>query len=54
MIQIGETTATISQVCTPSCEGPSSSGGPITGAFFGGLIAGTILVYEGVTHPEHV
>ena len=54
MIQIGETTATISQVCTPSCEGPSSSEGPIAGAFFGGLIAGTILVYEGVTHPEHV
>ena len=44
IVQIGGTTATVSQVCTPSCDGSSSSGGAIAGAFFGGLIAGTILV----------
>ena len=44
MIQIGGTTATVRQVCTPSCDGSSSSGGAIAGTFFGGLIAGTILV----------
>ena len=44
MIQIGGTTATVRQVCTPSCASSSSSGGSIAGAFFGGLIAGTILV----------
>ena len=44
MIQIGGNTATVSQVCTPSCDGSSSSEGAIAGAFFGGLIAGTILV----------
>ena len=43
IVQIGGTTATVSQVCTPSCEG-SGSGGAIAGAFFGGVIAGTILV----------
>ena len=43
LIQISGTTATVSQVCTPSCDG-SGSGGVIAGAFFGGLIAGTILV----------
>ena len=42
LIQISGTTATVSQVCTPSCD--SGSGGVIAGAFFGGLIAGTILV----------
>ena len=43
IVQIGGTTATVRQVCTPSCDG-SGSGGAIAGAFFGGLIAGTILV----------
>ena len=43
IVQIGGTTATISQVCTPSCAS-SGSGGAIAGAFFGGLIAGTVLV----------
>ena len=43
LIQIGETTATVRQVCTPSCD-DSGSGGAIARAFFGGLIEGTILV----------
>ena len=43
IVQIGGTTATVSQVCTPSCE-DSGSGGAIAGGFIGGLIAGTILV----------
>ena len=43
IVQFGGTTATVRQVCSPSCAS-SGSGGPIAGAFFGGLIAGTILV----------
>ena len=52
MIQIGGTTATVSQVCTPSCESStdaSSSGGVTAGAFIGGLIAGIILLAIPVT-----
>ena len=46
MIQIGGTTATVSQVCTPSCESSTdaSSSGGLAGAFIGGLIAGIILL----------
>ena len=43
LIQISGATATVRQVCIPSCD-DSGSGGVIAGAFFGGLIAGTILV----------
>ena len=52
MIQIGGTTATISQVCTPSCDGStdaSNSGGLTAGAFIGGLIAGIVLLAIPVT-----
>ena len=52
LIQIGGTTVTVSQVCTPSCEGPnstSSSGGVTAGAFIGGLIAAIILLAIPVT-----
>ena len=38
LIQIVETIATAHQVCSPSCDDSGS------GAFFGSLIAGTILV----------
>ena len=51
-VQIGGTTATVSQVCTPSCEGStdaSDSGGLTAGAFIGGLIAGIILLAIPVT-----
>ena len=51
-VQIGGTTATVSQVCTPSCESStdtSSSGGLTAGAFIGGLIAGIILLAIPVT-----
>ena len=43
LIQIGGTIAAVCQVCTPSCDG-SGSRGAIAEAFFGDLIAGTILV----------
>ena len=52
IVQIGGTTATVSQVCTPSCEGStdaSSSGGLIAGVFIGGLLAGIILLAVPVT-----
>ena len=52
LIQISGTTATVSQVCTPSCESStdtSSSGGVTAGAFIGGLIAGIILLAIPVT-----
>ena len=52
LIQIGGTTVTLSQVCTPSCEGPtnsSNSGGVTAAAFIGGLIAGIILLAIPVT-----
>ena len=52
LIQIGGTTATVTQVCTPSCDGSigaSSSGGLTAGAFVGGLIAGIILLAIPVT-----
>ena len=46
LIQIGGVTATVSQVCTPSCDGSTnaSSSGGLAGAFIGGLIAGIILL----------
>ena len=46
IVQIGGTTATVSQVCTPSCESSTdaSSSGGLAGAFIGGLIAGIILL----------
>ena len=46
-VQIGGATATVRQVCTPSCESStdtSSSGGLTAGVFIGGLIAGIILL----------
>ena len=52
MIQIGGATATVSQVCTSSCDGStnaSSLGGLIAGVFIGGLIAGIILLTVPVT-----
>ena len=52
IVQIGGTTATVSQVCTPSCEGStdtSNSGGLAAGAFIGGLFAGIILLAIPVT-----
>ena len=51
MIQIGGTTATVSQVCTPSCDGSTdaSNSGGLAGAFIGGLIAGIILLAIPVT-----
>ena len=60
-VQIGGATATVRQVCTPSCESStstsnatntinaSSSGGVTAGAFIGGLIAGIILLAIPVT-----
>ena len=51
VIQIGGTTATVSQVCTLSCDGSTdaSNSGGLTGAFIGGLIAGIILLAIPVT-----
>ena len=55
MIQISGTTATVRQVCTPSCDGSTStsnasnSGGLTAGVFIGGLIAGIILLAIPVT-----
>ena len=51
IVQIGGTTATVSQVCTPSCESSTdtSSSGGLAGAFIGGLIAGIILLAIPVT-----
>ena len=45
-VQIGGTTATVSQVCTPSCDGSnaSNSGGLTAGLFIGGLAVGIILL----------
>ena len=51
-VQSGGATATVSQVCTPSCESStdtSSSGGVTAGAFIGGLIAWIILLAIPVT-----
>ena len=46
LIQIGGTTATVRQICSPSCDGSTdaSSSGGLAGAFIGGLIAGIILL----------
>ena len=57
IVQIGRTTANVSQVCTPSCDGSSSSveategstdasnlGGLTAGVFIGGLTVGIILL----------
>ena len=43
---IGGVTATVSQVCSPSCEtpSPSNSGVVAAGSFIGGLILGMILL----------
>ena len=51
IVQIGGTTATVSQVCTPSCEGSTdaSNSGGLAAAFIGGLIAGIILLAIPVT-----
>ena len=58
LIQIGGTTATVRQVCTPSCESSSNAtntinasnpGGLTVGVFIGGLIAGIILLAIPVT-----
>ena len=43
LIQISGTTATVSQVCTPSCESSTDASG-LAGAFIGGLVAGIILL----------
>ena len=48
LIQISGTTATVSQVCTPSCESSTDASG-LAGAFIGGLIAGIILLAVPVT-----
>ena len=44
VIQISVTTATVHQVCTPSCE---SSSNAINASSSGGLIAGTLLYSTG-------
>ena len=53
IVQIGGTTATARQVCTPSCDGSSSSTdgsinainlGGLAGVFIGGLAVGIILL----------
>ena len=46
IVQIGGTTATVRQVCTPLCDGSidASSSGGLAGTFIGGLIAGIILL----------
>ena len=51
MIQIGGTTATVNQVCTPSCDGSTytSSSGGLAGVFIGGLLAGIALLAIPVT-----
>ena len=58
LVQIGGTTATVRQVCTPSCESSSNAtntinasnpGGLTVGVFIGGLIAGIILLAIPVT-----
>ena len=61
LIQIGGATATVLQVCIPSCESSTSTsnatniinasnpGGVTAGAFIGGLIAGIILLAIPVT-----
>ena len=51
LIQIGGATATVHQVCSPSCDGSTdaSSSGGVAGAFIGGLIAGIILLAIPVT-----
>lgn len=46
-IELGGVTATVSQVCSPSCDSPTSSistGGVITGTLFGGFLGGIILL----------
>ena len=48
LIQISGTTATVSQVCAPSCESSTDASG-LAGAFIGGLIAGIILLAVPVT-----
>ena len=51
IVQIGGTTATVRQVCTPSCDGSTnaSNSGGLAGAFIGGLTAGIILLAIPVT-----
>ena len=58
LVQIGGTTATVHQVCTPSCESSSNAtntinasnpGGLTAGVFIGGLIAGIIVLAITVT-----
>ena len=52
VVLIGGTTATVSQVCSPSCDGPtdtSSLEGVTAGPLIGGLIAGIILLAVPVT-----
>ena len=38
LTQIGGATATVSQVCTPSCDGSGSGGWSIFGGFIAGII----------------
>ena len=44
LVQIDGTNATVIQVCSSSCKGPSSSGDATAGPFIGGLITGIVLV----------
>ena len=41
LVHINGTVATVSQVCSSSCKGPSSS---TAGPFIGGLVTGIVLV----------